>query len=367
MSINLGDRREVVHEDGEARVKKSDASYFQERPDELIDLNMYELFAQCSGAKYAIRTRWAVPIVSPYRALDLADGEDNERFKLYCEQRLRLFKRGWRTTEDLTGGAEDADWVVLYREWVDSGDAPLMEARAYRRAVDNELAAVQKALRGDQEGAADGGADDGPCGAAAHPSESEALHRAEARHEDADLYNAYPEFEPPVDEVPARSLVVNATVQELAATFDHCRDGSAGKWLDEVLANLAAEVPAMPTPRLSQATLMALEGDQLLAVQMVVETFQRSLAAGDDAEQSDLGAQPSPFVCQHACTRAQRDARCSVCAPPRALGSRYGVANAASPACARGGWFGDRATARGRQGHRWLREVPRHQGDGERL
>ena len=307
MSINLGDRREVVHEDGEARVKKSDASYFQERPDALTDLNMWELFSQHSGAKYDRRTRWAVPIVSPYRVLALADGEDSERFKLYCEQRLRLFKRGWRTTEELTGGAENPDWVALYREWVDSGDAPLKEARAYRRAVYSELAAVQQALRGDQEGAADGGADDGPCGAAAHPAESEALHRAEARHEDADLYDAHPNFEPPVDEVPARSLAVNATVQELAAAFDHCRDGSAGEWLDEVVANLAAEVPVLPTPPLSQAKLMELEGDQLLAVQLVVAAFQRSLAAAVDAAQSDPSAQPSPFVCQRACTRAQRD------------------------------------------------------------
>ena len=110
-------------------MKLSADDHYKHRPEELEDVNMYDLFAKYT-AKYLPRKMWASPVISPWRQLDLTQKEDASSVQRYCEQCLRLYKP-WRKEEDLTGqrGADGADAALvgddvgLYSDQRDDDDA----------------------------------------------------------------------------------------------------------------------------------------------------------------------------------------------------------------------------------------------------
>jgi len=361
VDIKFGGTHEVVSEDGEVRTKQSDDTegIWAERPQELLDFNPYELFQEYDS-KYKMRPKMVVPLITPHVYLDLSKGLDDPYVKKYCEQRLRVYKRGWRSEEDLTGPPPDddpdwtPDWVALYLQWMADSDAPMDQEREWGRACDAAIQAWESELYGwdnEQEGGASG-------------SELEDEQEEEDGDDDFLVHRVNPKFSAESEEQAAPTHPPCAASREqLAASYVSLLDKGAGKWLATQRAE-SGDAPELPRPRLSRADLEGLEDEQLLAVQIVGERYRARVRHAADPTSGPTPGAPH-FPGKRLPERTEQSSlgvRRESTAPD---GGRLGSLSRAARGCL-GCGAGDSATLLDRQRICRQREVPHDPRHAER-
>ena len=280
VDIRFFSDQQIVVEGGEPRVQDADEDIYTQRPDALQHLCAYELFAQYSKG-YEKRKKLLCPVVKPYIKLDLAKAEDDPMFIKYCEQHLRVFKP-WRFDLDLYGEHVDEhnkiDWPAAYDEWMDSGDAPLLEQRKYQRAIDKAIDEVQEELA--EEGRDDESDEDGGVDINFHDSGDERdIGAASQQNWEDELFRPNPDFQGAGGDDPSHALGADISFEQLAGDLAHTRT-SAAAWLDQTIKD---SPPTVAAPQLGLAGVdpSALEGEQRLAVRVVREHLLAHLERPD--------------------------------------------------------------------------------------
>jgi hypothetical protein len=289
--LNFGGNLEVtLDENRQATIKETDEAFYLNRPPELERMCAYELFARHSGKKYLLRTKMLTPIVKPYRPIDLTWEPDDPRLSRYCEQRLRIFKP-WRCDEDLLGeSANDGDapnWIAAYDSWMASGKAPLLEQRKYQRAADAAEEEFEKRLADAEAGAREKDEEDDWAGAVGGHDAPDAdwSEDWERRHSDG-LFGG----DAVEQAAPVQGNSPHLSCEELAGTFGDAQ--GAGGWLDNLIGDSDPLQTSVNLLNLDRVHLDQLEGDQLLAVQIVKEHLMARKASEGKPTEDETGTHP---------------------------------------------------------------------------